>query len=610
MSIEQRQFRVLYRDFLSRIVDLDILSSQGDLSNLMGRVMALLASLSFIFCYMGALQNVNGYEFVSSATIGVSGLFAVFAWNAVFPDKRDCLVLGPLPIHRRTMILARLAAVATALGGIIVAIDSFTGLYFAFSATTLAGTARYFLVWWIAMGSAGMFAFSAVLSLQGLASQLLNWRRFLRVSGALQMLALFAVLALFFLTPPFALTIEHPSTVIQFLPSYWFTGLLLVLKGNRDPKYAMLAGIALRNLSIAVASAAVLYIAAWIRNVRRIAEAPDIAPSIRRFAWAKWLLPSKPLDRAILLFTWRTIARSRQHRLLLAAYGGIGFATALAFSSSFFMGITHDRWDQPNIPFMTAGLLLLAIAITGTRAIFVLPQTLTANWMLRITAIQHPAEYFHATRRTLLRLAAWPIWIAAAFIYLSIWPGRPALEHMLVLVLAGLLIADLSMHQFRKIPFACSWLPGGPQFRLKLGVWMVIFVIFAGTITAIEFWAMQKFARFCVFAAMLFLAARWAARRNSEFALSAANRLQFDELPPADIFALDLRPDGEWSNDEAWGASIDPREGRTIGQRLKRFAIGALIFLTAGLIYEHASEWRDRQQFAQIGVPWTLAEDR
>jgi len=545
VKIERRQFRVLYRDFLSRIVDLDILSADGDLSNLMGRMMALLASLSLIFCYMGALKNVNGYEFVFSATIGVAGLFAVFAWNAVFPDKRDSLILGPLPIRRRTLIFARLAAVGTALGGIIFSINAFTALFFAFSANSLPGILEYFFAWWMAMAAAGVFVYCMVLSLQGLASQLLTWRGFMRVSGALQMLCLVAVLTLFFLTPPFALTLRHPSTLIQFLPSCWFTGLLLQMKGARDPKYAMLAAIALRNLAVAVTAAAILYTTAWIRNVRRIAEAPDIAPSIRRFPAAKWLLPRKPIDRAILLFTWRTIARSRQHRLLLAAYGGIGFATALAFSSSFFMGTTHERWDQPNLGMMTASLLLLAIAIAGTRAIFVLPLTLSANWMLRITAIQHPSEYFRATRRTLLRLTAWPVWIAAAIVYLIIWPTGPALEHMLVLVLAGLLIADLSLHQFRKIPFACSWLPGGPRFRLKLGIWMMIFVIFAGTMTALELWAMHNLARFCIFAAILFLAARWAARRNTEFTLSAANRLQFDELPPADIFALDLRPDGE-----------------------------------------------------------------
>ncbi|HWE52946.1 MAG TPA: hypothetical protein VG273_24355 [Bryobacteraceae bacterium] len=553
---EQRQFRVLYRDFLSRIVDLDILSSQGDLKDLMTRVISILAAFSLIFCYFGALKNINGYEFVISATLAAAGLFAVFAWNAVFPDKRDCLVLGPLPIRRRTLILARLAAVATALAGVVLSINSFAALFFAFSFDTLGGVLWGFITWWVATGAAGAFVFCFILSVQGLASQLLSWRRFLRVSGGLQLLALFAVLGLFFVTPPFLLTIEHPTGLIQFLPSYWFTGLLLELKGNRDPRYAMLAAIALRNLAIAVCAAGILYVAAWIRNVRRIAEAPDIAPSIRRFAFAKWLLPTRPIDRAILLFTWRTIARSRQHRLLLAAYGGFGFAAALAFSASFFIGGTHESVDQPNIPFMTAGLLLLAISITGTRAVFVLPQTLQANWVFRITAIQHPAQYSRATRKALLALAAMPVLLAAALCYFSVWPGRYALEHMLILVLAGTLIADLSLHQFRKIPFACSWLPGGSQFKLKLGIWMLIFVIFAGALTGIEFWAMHTFARFCVFAAMLFLVARWAARRNTQFAASAANLLQFDELPPSDIFALDLRSDGEWSSDEAYASDL------------------------------------------------------
>jgi hypothetical protein len=188
-------------------------------------------------------------------------------------------------------------------------------------------------------------------------------------------------------------------------------------------------------------------------------------------------------------------------------------------------------------------LLLLAVSVAGTRAIFVLPQTLQANWIFRITAIQQPAQYSRATRKALLVLAALPVLLGATICYFTIWPGRPALEHMIVLMLAGTLIAELSLHQFRKIPFACSWLPGGSQFKLKLGIWMLIFVVFASLLTGIEFWAMQRPARFVVFAAFLALAVRWAMRRNTEFAESPANRLQFDEVPPAEIFALDLRSD-------------------------------------------------------------------
>ena len=43
------QFRVLYREFLFRMVDLELLSSQGDMSKLLGQFAALLLFLSMLF---------------------------------------------------------------------------------------------------------------------------------------------------------------------------------------------------------------------------------------------------------------------------------------------------------------------------------------------------------------------------------------------------------------------------------------------------------------------------------------------------------------------------------------------------------------------------------
>ncbi len=39
---EKRQFRVLYRDFLSRMVDLEILSTRGEMRDLLARCGGLL----------------------------------------------------------------------------------------------------------------------------------------------------------------------------------------------------------------------------------------------------------------------------------------------------------------------------------------------------------------------------------------------------------------------------------------------------------------------------------------------------------------------------------------------------------------------------------------
>lgn len=43
------QFRVLYRVFLMRVVDLELLSSEGDTTKLLGQFAALFAAVSFLF---------------------------------------------------------------------------------------------------------------------------------------------------------------------------------------------------------------------------------------------------------------------------------------------------------------------------------------------------------------------------------------------------------------------------------------------------------------------------------------------------------------------------------------------------------------------------------
>jgi hypothetical protein len=57
----------------------------------------------------------------------VVGLFAVLSWDSTFPDRRDVLVLAPLPVRARTLFLAKVAAAATALGLTVVFLHSAVG---------------------------------------------------------------------------------------------------------------------------------------------------------------------------------------------------------------------------------------------------------------------------------------------------------------------------------------------------------------------------------------------------------------------------------------------------------------------------------------------------
>jgi CubicO group peptidase (beta-lactamase class C family) len=133
--VKKLQFRVLYREFLFRIVDLELLSAhaEGDSRTLLGQFASLLIFFG-VAVAAGAwlwaatvkdnslpplMQMIGAWtaeHFLIATTMLVVGLFAVLSWESTFPSRHDVLVLGPLPVRAGTMFLAKVAAVASALG--------------------------------------------------------------------------------------------------------------------------------------------------------------------------------------------------------------------------------------------------------------------------------------------------------------------------------------------------------------------------------------------------------------------------------------------------------------------------------------------------------------
>jgi hypothetical protein len=383
MPDERRQFRILYRDFLFRMVDLDLLSPSGEIRNLLVQLAALLSAFNFVVAVLYVPRYATSImppkqllmaawgdeEFLIAATIAVAGLFAVLSWNAPFPDRRDSFVLGPLPVRTGTIFAAKIAALATALGISVAAINIFTGLFYPFLVTPPQGSAlRSLGAYWATMTAAGLLILSALLAVQGLAALLLRYRMFLRLSSFLQLAAFFLILGVYFLTPALAtvpgLTATANQRLLAWLPSYWFLALFQELNGTTHPVFGPLAERALWSLFLSISVAGAAYPLAYYRNFRRMIEQPDIAPADRsrratrigRFIAERYF--SRPLESAIFLFMVRTIARSRQHRLLLAAYGGAGLAIALAYAKSLLYGYSNEPWYELNEPEASSCYLL------------------------------------------------------------------------------------------------------------------------------------------------------------------------------------------------------------------------------------------------------------
>jgi len=550
------QFRVLYREFLFRMVDLELLSAQGDITKLLGQFAGLLIFISSVQA-LGALL-FDGRRMSTSTlmifywrqehsliamTMVVVGLFAVLSWDSMFPDRRDVLVLAPLPIRARTLFLAKVAALATALNLTVVALNVFTGLVWPCRLTPANGgfldvilslaLYRSFAAYWITMLSAGAFIFCSVLSVQGLAG-LLPRRRFLRASAFLQMAAFCLLVSVYFLEPSLA---PENQRVLAWLPSYWFLGLFQALNGSMHPAMVVLARRAWMGLAIAGFGAATAFLLSYFRTLRRIVEEPDIVPGSHGLNWSPRF--GNSLETAIVLFSIRTLLRSRQHRVVLAFYLGVGFAIVLLFIKTprAQVGLLGG-----NMTPLFSSVVIMCLWVVGTRVVFSMPLDLRANWIFRITEVRTMREYLAAIRRTLFVLGVVPVWAASAGLLLSIWAWRLAAGHLLILGLWGMILAYLCLHGFQKIPFTCSYLPGKSYVHMVVLCSMGILLLI---LKGVEFErrALRDPASYGRMLLIFCIAAGCARWRTVALAGEAA-ALRFEETEPEEVFVLGLYRDG------------------------------------------------------------------
>jgi hypothetical protein len=570
---ERRQFRALVRLFAYRFFDTDIVSVRGDLSSLLSQFAALLAALSLVLAlmtgpkYAGLYQHLTAeqlhaaawadQEFLISTTMAIVGVFTLLLWDALFPDRRDCLILGAMPVRVPAVFAAKLAALGAALGLAVVAVNSFTGLVCPFlivpGASGVLDAVRDFGVFWLVILLASVFVFLLLLGVQGVALHLLPHALYMRWSSLIQTAAFFAVLTLYFLTPPLAnpnaLAVPGNRLWYALVPSYWFFGLFQVLTGSTDAVIGTLARRALAGEAVVAMVSAGTYALAFARQMRRTVEQSGIVPgatpswlAITPWAAIARALARRAPERAILVFIGRTLARSRQHRLLLAVYTGMGLAYVfsqvayvLYHSKATDFGALEGRAQTAlGIP-----LILLFFLIVGLRVSFSIPIEVRANWLFRLTDPNGRGAYLDATRKTLLLFAVVPVMAIAAPIYMAVWPWPRALGHAAFLAAFGLLVIELALTGFAKVPFTCSYLPGKANLKIMFGVYWGLLIVVSELVTDVEQAGLRNpanYARLMGVTLLAWLVAAWRARG----ARARIPALSFEEQPEPAVVGLGL----------------------------------------------------------------------
>ena len=553
-DLEKHQFLVLYRSFLMRVIDLELLSADADTARLLGQFAALFAGLSYLFTVwlIAAGRFPKAFlwtmeHFLIATTMVVVSLFSVLCWDSIFPDKRDVLVLAALPIRPATLFRAKLAALIAALSVSVVSLNVFSGLVwpFLFSATNGGGSlgiARSLAAYWITMVLAGLLMFCCVLGVQGVTSLVLPRQQFLRLSALLQAGAFFVFFGGYILEPSLettkALAAPENQRLLACLPSYWFLGLFQQLNGSMVPAFAPLARRAGLGLAVAVCGGVGSVVLAYFRTMGKTVEEPDIMPGVHRMNWSVQL--GSLLETSVALFSVRTLLRSRQHRVLLCFYLGTGFAIVLACVRTALeqRGFLHGtRGDAVDLAFLVASLWVICFAVIGVRVVIAMPHTLRANWIFRMTETRGVGEYLAAVRRSLLVIALAPVWLLMAALFLCRWPTWPVAGHLVVLGLVGVIVVELCLDGFHKLPFACSYLPGQPKVYVVF--WGLLLALAPLSAARVERGMLNRpFSCLCMVALLVVIAtfARW----RTTVSAKSAEGLVFEEEYPPELLALGL----------------------------------------------------------------------
>lgn len=462
------QFRVLHRQFLLRVVDLEALSIEADIPRFLGQFAGILIFIS-VMRAIGALAFPPAPDQAWRIQQGqienmllVIGLCTVITWDATFPDRRDLAVLGPLPIRPRMILLAKLSATCGLLGIAILSLNFASSCSWSLifgGQNGYPGMARFFLAFWFTIVASSAFLYGSVLTIQGITALVLPRKFFLRLSAFLQLCAFATFLGVYFLQPTLTTHADFTNPANHWLlaasPVFWFFALLNQLNGSLPADMSWLAVRAWIALAIVITGALSSLLLSYFKTMKKTADQPDLVPG----AGGLHLMPriGGPLTTAIVTFCLRSLARSRQHRVVFAFYLSIVFAIALSWLHHELIAPAHELIPTD---FMVSTFLMMIFGVFGLRGVFSLPISLQANWVLRITQLQPTRNYFAATRVALLLFGVAPVLIVATLLALNFRPWQHIAQHLSILALLGCLLVEISLYKFDKVPFTCSFLPG------------------------------------------------------------------------------------------------------------------------------------------------------
>ncbi len=559
MREEFDQLGILTRHFFRRLFRNDIVDFEDQMKE---RLIALLAILAIFIGWSSHLlaenylflpdnnQSWQEKTYIFTLMMVLFGIITVLEWDVLFLDRRDFISLRPLPIRLRTLFCAKLASLIMFVGLFSIAMNSVSSFIFAsyladWRSKSLGFAVRYVVAHILSSFAACFCVFFACIFLQVFLMAGLPYKIYLRISPLVRLVLIaalvFTLMAL--IIQPSLLGSSFNSLAglkdkeapfIFLFPPLWFSGLYEVLLGTHDPLFVIQAKMAGLALLISLAAFILASGLSYCRHTLKTLEAKKggrpklfwlrehVAETLQNaILWS-------PEERAVASFFSKTIRASPKHLMTLTNYVAVAASFILLFvivnRQSFRMLVPE------NAMLLAQPLILSIVLLAGLRAVADIPAAPEARWVFQVTETIRRIRYISGLKKAIFFKWFLPLSALVFLSHLILWRDwRSAFNHAIFGLTVSSVGIEAFFYRFRKIPFACTNVPGKLKLQTRGIPYLLGFIALLAVLSNIEMGLLRKPSYFWVF--FVLSAISWVLLRMNSARFLKTNPLIYEEEP-------------------------------------------------------------------------------
>jgi hypothetical protein len=512
---DSRAFALLFREFFSQLFITESSVSDHQLRQVMIGVLAFVITPGFFLplqlggpfelaslqhpALLDALTRLMATIFLTYSMIAV-GVIAAFEWDALAFDRRDAMVLGPLPVSGRMIVAAKASALAALLFIVAVSINGLTAFTFSLVAAAHQGlwaTGRLFLAHLMATTAASVFVFCTLVTVRSAVDRLGRGRI---IIGSLLQFALISAVLCFFIFAPTAVRLEfsrhvgpvqtigvHMQPIPVWSPTNWFAALYDELRGAAPAAETKQALVAIA-LVMGSALAALAGILSGYRHQLRLALTPSaslgiVAAAHLPRALARVLAGRSRPAKAIADFMVMTLARSRAHQAPIAMNAAI--AVVIIALDAYHRPGEAAALVHPSAALSPLPLLAAFWVAVGLRASFFVPSELPAAWTFRMSAV-NVSSTRHAAIRGVMTAMLVPAAASGAVMLSARLSWSEMVRHASFVALAVIVLIELLVLTVTFTPYIRPYEPGHAKLKTRWPLYLIGAYAFSYRLVALE----------------------------------------------------------------------------------------------------------------------------